>query len=1505
MPSIQSRLITYATTFASEFLDSKVSIGKLSAGALGRLTINDLYLEDINRDTLLYAQRMDLNILKIGFSSREVALGSCKVSSGVVNLRQDADSIMNIKYIIDKLTPETPAPKAVVISFSSLEIDNFDINIDLLTHRDPSYGVDFGYMQMQNIEAEITDFTIDGPAIHATIKEFSCVENSGFDVMNLSGKLYVSVGVVSMLDATLDSRYSHLNMPYVSVVGASWANYKNFIEMVDVSGMVENSIISSDDVAYFAPRLRDWGVTLSSLNGSFDGEVNDLVIDIEEAILDEGSAVAAQLQISSLPDIANTKFDVQLKELIATPNDILKLSEVFTGKALSNEVAETLNKLQELRCNGDFEGTLSNFSSSLVASTAIGDVNSSFTMTTRKAGNKGVIEGEVTIKGMELGKLLNTSEIGSINLTSTIKGDPSDIYSSSFAHGIISYVKLRGESYHNISYGGTIENGDLFGRVISQNIGFDFDATANIDLLDKQGKGDLDIHLYDIDLKTLKINKRDSISRLSTHVSAQYNGDSIDQISGQVTIGEGEYRYNADTLRGGGIVLRVDNNPNLKSFEVESDYADISYSSADSYAQSWSYLRNVMRDYIPSLYAKSANLKNAVNSAASVDSANPVDPANSENHTNYSHLKVTINDSAPLIDAITNNLQIAKNSEVELMYNSSQKDVSLAIKSPYVEFNSILAIDVDMGATNLRGSYLNEQFANDSLSVYGSSKEFLVGTRQFDNLSFSGGAVDDRVSLNAGYNDSKDLSSAFVSASGAVNIDPLRGRMARIYIEPSQFIQGSQMWSIGAKSIEIDKTGILINNFMIRNDDQELKVNGLASRSTNDTLQVKMQQFDLSILSSITEAIGYNVKGVTNGDVAVSSALYNMRVDANVLLDSVSVNELPAPPMNVRAEWDTKMNQARVSLTNRIKGDTLIRGYFIPSAVKYYGQLDVDSLHMGLLNAPLKGIISETTGYADAHITINGERRNAVVEGFVDVVDVETKVDYTNVNYRLPKARILLENNELSCQNAEILDPSDNRGAMTLRVNLQQLTNIAYGVRLNVTDFMALNTTVKDNDLFYGKMFASGVVALEGNKMGVNMDITATTCENSEFFMPLLGKSDISSAEFITFVSAQEQVDTTDISSVKRRFFESDRRKRGVVESNLNINMALNVTPDAEFQLVIDPTVGDIIKGRGEGRINLRVNPKSNIFDMYGDYSITEGSYLFTLRNIINKKFVINPGSTIQWSGDPVDAQLNIEAVYKLKTSLQPIMSDESTRSVPVDCTIKLTDRLMQPEVSFDISLPTGDAEQQAVLANLLNDQETISRQFFYLMLANSFISESATGATTDIGVSTTAATGFELLTNQLSNWLSSSNYNVIIRYRPESDITGDELDFGISRSLINNRLLVEVEGNYTNNDISSSGESEEDAMSNFAGEAYITWLIDRSGALKLRGFTQTIDTYDENQGLQETGVGIYYKESFDNFKDLKARVKSRFSRRGVALRNRDLEEEEEEEKEEEEDKEE
>ncbi|MBQ5915196.1 MAG: translocation/assembly module TamB domain-containing protein, partial [Alistipes sp.] len=559
-------------------------------------------------------------------------------------------------------------------------------------------------------------------------------------------------------------------------------------------------------------------------------------------------------------------------------------------------------------------------------------------------------------------------------------------------------------------------------------------------------------------------------------------------------------------------------------------------------------------------------------------------------------------------------------------------------------------------------------------------------------------------------------------------------------------------------------------------------------------------------------------------------------------------------------------------------GSEIVRGYYAPQSKRYYAEGEFDNLPMNMIEPFLKGVISSTEGLADAKLEIIGQERQAKLNGSISVEDLSLMLDYTQVRYNVPSAKVKVENNHIIASNVRVYDDEKNSGSLNLDVSLDHLSNITYDLRMVPRSMLVLNTTAQDNDLFYGKVYASGVASVKGDKKGTQLNITASSEGDSQFFMPLSGKMDAANADYVIFEKPGIQVDTTNYLLRKKMMFERRSRRTASTSGTMDINMELTANRNTEIQLVIDPTVGDIIKARGDGTLNMHIVPSANIFDMYGDYTISDGSYLFTLQNIINKRFLIESGSTIQWTGDPMDARLDIDAIYKLKASLQPLLSsttlDNVTRAVPVECIINLTERLSSPTVTFDIKVPNADSEIQNAVANLLNNQQSIATQFMYLLVSGSFYSDS--GTSSNIGASASATTGFELLSNQLSNWLSSDDYNIILRYRPKSELTSDEIDFGFSKSLVNDRLLVEVEGNY----LVDNRMAQSSNMSNFMGEAYITWLLDRNGNLKLKGFTQTIDRFDENQGLQETGVGIYYKEDFNSWTDLMRRIKERFTSR-------------------------
>jgi hypothetical protein len=270
----------------------------------------------------------------------------------------------------------------------------------------------------------------------------------------------------------------------------------------------------------------------------------------------------------------------------------------------------------------------------------------------------------------------------------------------------------------------------------------------------------------------------------------------------------------------------------------------------------------------------------------------------------------------------------------------------------------------------------------------------------------------------------------------------------------------------------------------------------------------------------------------------------------------------------------------------------------------------------------------------------------------------------------------------------------------------------------------------------------------------------------------------------------------------------------------------------------------------------------------------------FAMMEVIRKEFTITPGSSLRWSGEATDAALNIEATYHIKTSLLPLVGDGtqvSDRStVPVECVLLLAGTLASPEITFDIRLPNTGAETRAIAMGAMNTQELKSMQFLSLLMTGNFAAGNAiTGQNTAAGSLASGAIGFDILTSQLGNFLSSEDYNIYFRYRPQTELRGTQFDVGFSTGIVDDRLLLEIEGNYVQDRVATNVASRN--ASNLAGDVALTWVIDQSGNLRLKVFSQTIDRLNETQGLQESGLGIYWKKDFDSVRDIFRKKDSNF----------------------------
>lgn len=1461
IPAAQNFVAREATEIISRKLGTRISIDRVDIGLFYRVSLDGFYVEDFQRDTLLYAGRLDARIKSLGLFGGGLVFSRAELSDARFCLRETPDGEMNIKQVVDKLSKKDKARAEgkFRLEIERLETDGLDFCMERLEHRNPSYGVDFADMHLIDIRAELKNFTIDGPVIHTDIGRLAMRERSGFVVEDLAGCLCIANGCIDIREGHIRTAKSNIELPSLSLIGLDWALYKNFVEEVDITAQVVNTTLSSDDIAYFSPKMKDWHLTLTDVNADVSGPVADMSGSLRSVRTGADTKLSVDFAAQGLPDVGKGHFKADISELTTSAADVDRLAAALTGKNLPDEVLRIAKNAGKIGLTGKFDGTLTAFAADAALATEIGGATCLLQVSSLRDGCRGVL-GDVKTSSLQLGELLENDLLGPLSLNVHVNGELSSEHSDAEVSGEILRLGINGYDYDSLRMKGHLVNREFNGLIEARDRNLRFDFRGLLDLNDEQRpRYDFALDLEEANLAALGVNRRDSVSVLAARIAARAVGRTLDDLNGIIFVRDVSYRYNDRELAADSVVIVGRNSLSDKFIRLRSDFVDADYEGKTSYKEVFAYLQQRFRDYVPTLDGGPGWQAQHPDTVELADG--------------YSQLTVNVRKINPLVNAVSPGLQIADGSQLLLRINPANDKLSFEAASDYIERGRMLVTRLNLDAHN-RG---------DSLVFAASTEDLYLNSFHMSRVGMSGGAKDNKLGLITDFADTiGDVSGRIGFRSEFARGRGPAGRQIDLRLTPSYISRGEKTWNIYTDGITADTSRIRIDRFRMVNAGQQLLLDGVVSRRLQDSVQLTLHNFELAPFSQFTSSMGYRVDGRTNGSATMKAVLGAGEVQADIVVDSISINDLAVPSIWLRSRWDFIQNRAGILVQQRENLDTLVRGFYAPSQKRYYARATLDAVELSALDPLLKGVVERTGGNADVDIALRGSGKEANLSGQIAVRDFTTTVDFTQVTYTMPRAVIEVKNNHLIAEGVPLYDPEKNEGLFSIDLNLEHLSNIFYSVKVLPKELMVLNTTSKDNDLFYGRIFASGSATIAGSKGGVKMDIVATTEGDSEFYMPLSGQSNAKTADFVTFVTP-EQIDTTDYLVRKKLLFQQQGRKKEAAGSTMDITMALNVQDNTAFQLVIDPTVGSALKGRGNGMLNLHINPGNGIFNMYGDYTLIEGSFLFSLQNIITKKFIIESGSMIQWTGEPVDARLDINAVYKLKTSLQPLLntvtasSDDdqsgsriSDRSVPVDCKIHIGGRLSNPQLDFSVVVPVTDIETQAAVASVLNTQEAQAQQFISLVALGTF----SNSGSANIGASSGVATGLEMLTNQLTNWFSTDDYRIILNYRAGSEMTGDEVDFGFSTNLINNRLLVEVEGNY----IIDNKQAVSNNVSNFMGEAHVTWLIDKSGNLRLKAFTQTIDRFDENQGLQETGIGISYKEDFNNFKDLKQRIRDRFT---------------------------
>jgi hypothetical protein len=301
------------------------------------------------------------------------------------------------------------------------------------------------------------------------------------------------------------------------------------------------------------------------------------------------------------------------------------------------------------------------------------------------------------------------------------------------------------------------------------------------------------------------------------------------------------------------------------------------------------------------------------------------------------------------------------------------------------------------------------------------------------------------------------------------------------------------------------------------------------------------------------------------------------------------------------------------------------------------------------------------------------------------------------------------------------------------------------------------------------------------------------------------------------------------------------------------------------MKIIMDPIAGDYISAKGSGNLKAEFYNKGD-FKLFGNYNFNQGVYKFSLQEVIRKEFNIKSG-TIAFNGDPMDANLDIQASYTVPSaSLNDLIPDASTivqqPNVKVNCLMNLTGVLQHPTINMSIELPNERDEVQALVRNYISTEEQMNMQMLYLLGIGKFYTESNLGSQqSDMMSSVLSSTLSGQLNNILSHVVDNNNWNIGTNLSTgEKGWTDMEVEGILSGQLLNNRLIVNGNFGYRDNPM---------ANTNFVGDFDAEWLLSRSGDIRLKAYNETNDRYYTKTNLTTQGIGIMFKKDFDKWSEL------------------------------------
>ncbi|MCW5897861.1 MAG: translocation/assembly module TamB [Flavobacteriales bacterium] len=1433
VPAVQQVVAQRLAAIATERLGAEVRIGHFAVRPFLDVELGQVYIGDLRGDTLIALEELRVSGLRIHPRRELVQAASLRLSGARFKLHNAADDPhSNLTNLLGKLASGDTTTSAADWKVRCTAFHIADLRFTY--HHDEKErkrsGVDFAHVDVQDADLRGHHLWVAGDSVLAHLDGITLREHGGLALERLSGAAQVSPRGIIIEAMRLRTDRSELNGE-LRFITEDWSDYDEFTQLVTMRLELDSSRLDFADVALFAPELE--GIQLPiGLHGRVRGTVADLKGRGLRIDFGERSHFAGNAELMGLPDLSNTFMLLDIEELRTDHRDVAALPVPPFTSGARLEAPRELKELGTLQFTGNFTGFLHAFTAYGTSRTALGELRTDLSYKRHPGDPVFDLRGRLATSGFRLGPLIGLPALGNMAANIRLTGHGRSLAGlHADLDGEIPMIEISGTRLQGIVAKGRLEpklfNGSL--RARDENLVLNFDGLA--DLRGQWPQVDFKADLQHADLGALGITRVKDYNTLSVLVEAE-GRLSPDSLLGRVELKGISYCDEEGEHDLGDLLLTSGRRDGENVVDLVSTFADAEVRGTFLPTKLPGAITSVVYSVFPSL-------------------RDEVVYAQAEQRFRF---MVRTKDTGPVLGLFVPGLSVDSGGTIEGWLDSRSFDIGLTARLPEVRRGDLRASGIQVIADKtldvLAFSIASErQSWRDSLWISGTS--------------LTGKAYQDEVDLALGWRDSQIGTNGHVDVLGEV-----RG-LDRFTLDlmPSRIFLGRGDWeTLEAATVRIDKDTIRIEPLALHNAGQRITIAGTISPDTTAALDIGLVAVRLENLKPFLG--GPVLRGSVGGEAQVHGLRGSPYVLAHLDLDSVRVRDIPVGDITFDARWAE--GQRAIALLG-----TLHRGPI--KALDFDGafrlgadeeldlRLVMDRFDLTFIDPYLPEGISGIQGLVTGTIDVTGRLADPQVHGDLDLRDAGLRIDYLNTRYRFSHP-VQVRPDMFALDFATVYDEEGNTAVMSATILHNGLKEWNYHLWGEMDRFLALNTTLRDNALYYGKAYGTGELSMSGYLGRMEVTVDARTAPGTDIHLPVGGSTEVSSIGFVRFTSKEG----------------AEAEAPAVDLSGISLDMKVEVTPDALFELIFDPTVGDILAGRGRGTLQLGVT-QSGDFSMRGQVEVIDGDYLFTLRNVVNKRFQIEPGGVITWYGDPFDAQLDLKALYRLRAPLYDIMFEKNEayrRRVPVDVVMHLRDKLLNPEIVFAVRLPTVDEAVRMQVNSVLSTEQEMNRQVFALIVLNRFLQPPTWGggASGPGGANFAGTTGSELLSNQVSNWLSklSSEFDLGVNYRPGDNLTQDELELAVSTQLFDERLLVS-----TNLGVQYGAAAARNSNA-LVGDFQLEYLLPPEGKIRLKAFSVSNDRNlnRTDQSLTTQGAGVAYREEFNTWKEFWKGVGGLFSRK-------------------------